>query len=90
MAYGNTRLARVLLWSSAYVNVALLCMLCSLSSMGAGWLWSLVLVDGSVAWYAVRQVLARELIQKSGNADEHLVSRQEEQQTMYLRGYRAE
>src|SRR6266568_5357411 len=59
-AYGNTRLARGLVWFAAFVNVALLFMLCSLASMGAGWLLALLLmmlVDGPVALYAYNQGL---------------------------------
>src|SRR5260221_7532844 len=59
-AYGNTRLARGLVWLAAFVNVALLFMLCSLASMGAAWMLALLLmllVDGPVALYAYNQGL---------------------------------
>jgi hypothetical protein len=59
-ARGNTHLARRLVWFAAFVNVTLLLMLCSLASMGSGWLLALllmVLVDGPVALYAYNQGL---------------------------------
>lgn len=63
MAEGNTKLARKLVWFAAFVNVALLLMMCSLAVMGAGWFLALLLlvaVDGFVGFYATSQGLTFE------------------------------
>lgn len=63
----NTRLARRLLWFAAFVDVALLFMLCSTSgdSAGIGWTLTLfLLVNVSVGIYALKQGLLFELIQE--------------------------
>ncbi len=66
MTQGNTRLARQLLWFAAFINVPLLCMMCSFTANG-GWLGALLLllaVDVSVAAYAISQGLVFELLQE--------------------------
>ena len=65
MAQGNTKLARRLLWFAAFVNVALLLMLCPLAVDGAAAvaiaLLLAFLVDGFVGAYCLEQGLLFEL-----------------------------